>query len=336
MQNVTAMLTVIMPLYNKERYVREALESVLAQHTDFGIQIIVADDCSTDGSLSIVQQIQQEHPSVIKILASKKNQKLFRNVVRAYAVIDTPYFCVLGPDDYWTDVSKLQRAVSFLETNREYTIYASDCVMLYPDGTQQRYLNYQKPKDSDFQDFLHGTAVVGNALGTVFRNVVFKDGLTDKLKGNLSKEQEDSFRGDTFLTLIHLHEGRCHYEPICDSVYRITSSGIWQSMSPLQQLVFNGMLFINMYDYFDRQYDLLRSMAYTWVKQALRKYWLLMEKESDPTAIGKVSIQIRDLLKRCRSAEETMPILSRRYRFLFWVYNFLRQKLARKGYIDAI
>ena len=111
-------LTVIMPCFNKVKYVAEALDSVFAQRTCYSYEIVVADDCSTDGTLDVIARYEAAHPGVIRVLRSNCNQKLFRNVVRAYAQVRTKYFCVLDPDDYWSDPLKVQRALDFLESRR--------------------------------------------------------------------------------------------------------------------------------------------------------------------------------------------------------------------------
>ena len=48
-------LSVIMTTYNHERYIAEAIESVLRQQTSFGVEIVVGEDCSTDRTLNIVR-----------------------------------------------------------------------------------------------------------------------------------------------------------------------------------------------------------------------------------------------------------------------------------------
>ena len=57
------MLSVIIPLYNMESYIARCLDSVLAQ-TVQGLEVIVVDDASTDGSLSIVEHYLERHPDI--------------------------------------------------------------------------------------------------------------------------------------------------------------------------------------------------------------------------------------------------------------------------------
>ena len=69
-------LTVIMPTFNKEKYISQALDSVLMQETNYIYQVIVADDCSSDKTISIVKSYQQKHPNKIQLLCGQFWQKL--------------------------------------------------------------------------------------------------------------------------------------------------------------------------------------------------------------------------------------------------------------------
>ena len=88
-------LSILMPSYNKGRYIEEALESILMQETDYEYQIIIADDCSTDNTIDIVKSYQDKYSNKIVFLESDKNQGLYKNILRAYQITKTDYFCVL-------------------------------------------------------------------------------------------------------------------------------------------------------------------------------------------------------------------------------------------------
>ena len=95
-------MTVIMPSYNNGQYIRQALDSILEQEVNFSYQIIITDDCSQDNSIQIIKEYEAKYPERILALYSDKNCRLFRNVLKALQKMDSEYFCVLDPDDYWT------------------------------------------------------------------------------------------------------------------------------------------------------------------------------------------------------------------------------------------
>ncbi len=56
-------LTIIMPSYNMEKYITEALESIFKQKTTYNYKVIVADDCSCDRTIPILQEFQKNTPT---------------------------------------------------------------------------------------------------------------------------------------------------------------------------------------------------------------------------------------------------------------------------------
>lgn len=252
-------LAIIMPAWNKAKYIAEALDSVFAQRTGYSYEVIVADDCSTDGTLDIVSRYEKAHPDKIRVLRSDRNLKLFRNIVRVYSDLKTPYFCVLDPDDYWTDPLKVQKSLDFLEAHRDFTVYTANSMMT-GQGTERPYVAYPQTLDSDFGDYLRGHAALGQTAGAVYRNVVFARGLPRALC-RLRADQERTFRGDAFRNLVHLHEGRAHFEPVCEAAYRLTEEGLWQGVSELKRMLGNVLLFLNMDEYFGYRHKGLHHLA---------------------------------------------------------------------------
>ncbi len=68
------LVSVVIPVYNAEKYLAESVQSVLAQTYD-GIEIVCVDDCSTDGSLALLEALAREHVN-LKVHALNTNQGL--------------------------------------------------------------------------------------------------------------------------------------------------------------------------------------------------------------------------------------------------------------------
>ena len=254
-------LSILMPSYNKGRYIEEALESILMQETDYEYQIIIADDCSTDNTIDIVKSYQDKYSNKIVFLESDKNQGLYKNILRAYQITKTDYFCVLDPDDYWIAANFIQSALDFLEKNVEYTTYAANAYKL-KNESRCPYINVNKPTSYDFRDFLDGRAVLGWTGATIFRNVIFKNGVPEKMLHLENPTCKDSFRGDSFRNLIHLKEGKSYFSADYMAVYRISNDGIWQGSSTIKKNLLNAQFFINLDKYYDGKYPELVLMAY--------------------------------------------------------------------------
>ena len=80
------MLAIIMPIYNTEQYLREAIESVLCQTLDFekNVRLYLLDDASTDGSLAICREYQRRYPNNIVLKHFETNQGV--SALRNYGV----------------------------------------------------------------------------------------------------------------------------------------------------------------------------------------------------------------------------------------------------------
>lgn len=124
-------LSVIFITYNHKDYVEKALRSVLAQETDFPYEVVVGDDCSTDGTQDILKRIAAEYPEHEPVSANDKQVRLYYreentggrptlNVYETTKRCTGEYLAYLEGDDYWTDTNKLQSQVDLLEAHPEY------------------------------------------------------------------------------------------------------------------------------------------------------------------------------------------------------------------------
>lgn len=105
--------------FNHAKYIRQALDSVLAQQTDFNFEIVVHDDCSTDGTREIVAQYAAAHPDRLRAVLQDKNQfsQGRRVVLLLMAAMAGEYYALLDGDDFWSDPRKLQVQADFLDAN---------------------------------------------------------------------------------------------------------------------------------------------------------------------------------------------------------------------------
>ena len=120
MNKKSIILSVCVRTHNQEKFIAEALDSVLMQRTDFDFEIIISDDASSDGTVNILQEYQNVHPDKIRLLLSEKNIGGPENLKRVIEASNTKYITCLDGDDFYTDEYKLQKQVDFLETHPEY------------------------------------------------------------------------------------------------------------------------------------------------------------------------------------------------------------------------
>ena len=132
--NKNPIVTILMPTYNHERYISQAIESVLAQKTNYPYELLIHDDCSTDSTLAIAQNYTTKHPDKIKIFTEEENQGLLKSYKRLIEQSNGKYLAILESDDYWLDKNKLQIQIDFLESNSDYGIVAGDIISIDENG----------------------------------------------------------------------------------------------------------------------------------------------------------------------------------------------------------
>lgn len=110
-------VSVCMITYNHEKFIRHALDSVLMQKTNFDYEILIGDDCSTDNTVRIIEEIQNKYPNRIQLFKRKKNMGMCANSYNVMCHARGKYIANLEGDDYWTTENKLQKLYDFLENN---------------------------------------------------------------------------------------------------------------------------------------------------------------------------------------------------------------------------
>jgi len=116
-------VSVIIPVYNGEKFLSEAIESVIAQtYSDW--EIIAVNDGSTDRSLEILRRYERLLPSKIRVI-SQENYGLSIARNRAIAMAKGDYIAFLDCDDLWLP-EKLEKQIDFLNSNKEPGLVYSD------------------------------------------------------------------------------------------------------------------------------------------------------------------------------------------------------------------
>ncbi len=111
------LVSVATTAFNSEKWLARALDSVLLQQAHFPIEIVIGDDCSTDGTLAVARSYQVRNPRLIRVLERSKNLGMQRNYYETFDQCRGKYIAWLDADDYWTDPQKLATQVQVLESS---------------------------------------------------------------------------------------------------------------------------------------------------------------------------------------------------------------------------
>lgn len=223
LHNTEVMVSISMLVYNHERWVAKAIESVLMQKTNFRYELIIAEDCSTDRSREIIEKYAKKYPDVIRAFYNPINLGMDLNEKNNNARVRGKYYAYLDGDDYWTDPDKLQIQVDFLENNPEYSGCYHNVRVIDEDENDiiidTRGFVFDEDSDVD-QENWPACPLPGQAGSLVMRN------LFSKLPPELLEEYY-SFKcnGDVNLPVLMLRYGRIRRMSRTMSCYRRIYTG---------------------------------------------------------------------------------------------------------------
>lgn len=262
-----------MVTFNHEKYISEAIESVLGQRTNASFRLFISDDCSTDATAKIAHRYEEKYPNHITLFKHKNNigaQRNFATILERNR--SSKYTALLDGDDYWTSPYKLQHQFEYMESKPEYAISFHKARVIYENEMKPSYtmpLQSHREESLTIYDLIHDYFIPTSS-------VMFKSGLV--------KEFPKWFHalpiGDKPLHILNAHHGNIGYMDHEMSVYRVHKNGIW-SLKHLNNKVNylrekNKMLYL-FNQYFDYQYDhdikisIARSELHIAIEQARKE-----------------------------------------------------------------
>ena len=212
------LLSILSITYNHEKYIAQAIESWLMQKTDFDIEIVIGEDCSTDNTREIIESYWEKHPKLFRVITSDTNVGMMPNFIRTLEACKGKYIALCEGDDYWTDPYKLQKQVDFLEGNEEFVICFHQVKVLRNNFIIEDFITKDVPEVTVFDDLIDGNYI--HTPSVVFRNI-----LTDV---TLPKNFVNTPLGDFYLYLIISQHGKIKKIREEMAVYRF-GVGLWSS-----------------------------------------------------------------------------------------------------------
>jgi glycosyltransferase involved in cell wall biosynthesis len=210
--------------YNHEKFIRQALDSVLMQNVNFEYEIVIGEDCSTDNTRKILLEYHEKHPAKIRLLLPQKNQGLIRNFVQTYKSCKGEYIAPLDGDDYWTSSNKLRSQVEFLDRHPDFSMCFHPVRVFYDDdkGKPGFPIPGESKEISTLEDLLICNFIP--TCGVMFRNNLF--GFFPEWYYTLGME-------DWPLHVLNAQYGKIGYIDHVMGDYRIHSSSAWSSKNEI-------------------------------------------------------------------------------------------------------
>ena len=117
MTNPSPLVSVCMTAYNQEKYIAQAIESVLEQQTSFDVELVVGEDCSKDRTREICQRYVEKYPGRVRLITSPENVGMRANYKRIIEACRGRYIAMCDGDDWWINTRKLETQVGILESD---------------------------------------------------------------------------------------------------------------------------------------------------------------------------------------------------------------------------
>lgn len=146
--NVPPKVSVCVITYNQSRYVRACLQSIVEQETNFAFEVVVGDDCSTDGTADVIAEYRDRYPELIAPIFNTKKIGGTRNYVTSHLLARGEYVAHVDGDDVVAR-GKLQRQADYLDSHPE-VVLVWHAVEQFDDGGEKRELVH--PRLSEIVD----------------------------------------------------------------------------------------------------------------------------------------------------------------------------------------
>lgn len=221
------LVSVKMITYNHAPFIAQAIEGILQQMTNFAFELVIGEDCSTDGTREIVFEYQKKHPDIIRVVTSDENVGMKKNGLRVLEACQGKYLAFCEGDDYWHHHLKLQKQADYLEKHEEcglvYTGY--DVYHVTSRKRIKDYINYRKwemPENMSIYDILESKG--GKSRGITTCTVMVRRKLYEEIMeaDPYLHKSEHFLMGDTQLWAEMATKARLHYIPESMATHNIT------------------------------------------------------------------------------------------------------------------
>jgi glycosyltransferase involved in cell wall biosynthesis len=261
-------VSVLIICYNHEKYIAEAISSVLMQEVDFEYEIVIGEDFSSDQTKRILLEFKEKYPEKIKLYLREKNVGANANLELTLNACNGEYIAGLDGDDYWTSKDKLQKQVNLMESNPELSECFHKVTTIYTDDRK-------KPHEFPIglsKNIFNLNDVVSNFFipspSTLFRRSAIH---------RLPAAIHSMVNADWMLHVLCAEKGDIGFIDQVMGVYRVHNGGIWSGITRLKVLentIKSAHVINNHLNYkFDR---LLKRRIARWHLQCA---WILLVKE---------------------------------------------------------
>jgi glycosyltransferase involved in cell wall biosynthesis len=302
-------VSVVLLTYNHEKWITQAVESVLMQETDFDYEVTIVEDCSTDGTREMVLDLRERFPEQIRLKLSAENGEYRKNLTAAFLESAGIYIAQLDGDDYWTSPHKLQKQADYLDAHPECVMCFHNVRVFDEDGAVEPwYLNSSAQEEiTGLEDLL-----VNNYIASC--SPMLRQGVIE----GFPDWYYTAAWADWPLYLLHARHGKVGYLDEVMGARRFHSAGMWAGLGNAEKVEYTLRFYEHILPNFDaghraiiqgRIAELSRKLARQYRNRLRRKDARLQELEQ---TLAQERQKVRRLRRRSRRISGRLEELEKR------------------------
>jgi len=223
-------ISIAMLVYNHEKYLEHALQSIFSQNINVPFEVVVGEDCSPDASRQILNRWKERYPNSIRLIYREHNVGMNENTLSVLFGCRGKYVAWLEGDDYWIDNNKLQKQYDYLEKHEEYVAVLHNVQVV--DENEQPFPeaqdNYPIQKEQSFELKKWKRGITPGQTASFFYRNIFNE----MPPGHIEMMRKYSLNGDSMMLGCLLMEGKIQILEDVMAAYRYITQGgqNWNSL----------------------------------------------------------------------------------------------------------
>lgn len=227
MSEPTPLVSVVLRTYGHAPFVAQAIESVLIQKADFPFELVIGEDCSTDGTREIVQAYGERYPDIVRLVLPERNVGHGEMLRQALAATRGELIAYLDGDDYWTSPGKLAKQAAFMRSNPDCHDCFHDVSLVYDEAGMPS--GNVSPR---FAEERFGIEQIVMECFPPAPSMMFRRGVFEELE----REAFDSAWLDWIIHVQAATHGPLGYLPEVLAAYRVHRGGMFSALDRVSQL----------------------------------------------------------------------------------------------------
>ena len=261
-------VSVCMATYNHQKYIKQAIEGILMQKTDFEFELLISNDFSTDSTSQIINEIIINNPNGFRIVFYDQEYKLGMHLNGDFLLkkAQGKYIAICEGDDFWTNPNKLQIQFDYLEQNINCGLVHHDVDYFYE---KENYLikSYKKSKKIKIPGKnITENLLLNNFISTL--SVMFRKEMVDMFFDIDFETRNKFLMSDYFMWLLFSSKYSFKYLDVSMATYRILENSASNSHLYEKKILFLSsycdikLYFINKYNFSDTYIKKIKQYKY--------------------------------------------------------------------------